>query len=259
MPEDGRRIILATATPVNRAATGLEPRRRAGAACCVLFVMERQREMQVAYYQASIPAFLLANDSEILGKLTRVHGFVLEQGQRDAWLEEISIMRQAVFNLQMGHILFEFAIPRVGKRADVVLVVCGIIFILEFKTSATFEPSAIEQAYDYALDIKNFHRGSHELPIVPFLVATRAGKRGEQEPQWALDMVAAPLLANPDELPQSIDRVIKSIGGAPIDFDAWVSSGYQPSLRLWRPPRLFISSMGSRRSHARMRAPEILA
>ena len=77
--------------------------------------------MQVAYYQASIPAFLLANESEILGKLASLHGFVLEHGQRDAWLEEISIMRQAVSNLKIGHILLEFAIPRVGKRADVVL------------------------------------------------------------------------------------------------------------------------------------------
>jgi hypothetical protein len=43
--------------------------------------------------------------------------------------------------------------------------------------------SAIEQAHDYALDLKNFHRGSHNLPIVPIVVATRAKPDGAQEPQ----------------------------------------------------------------------------
>jgi hypothetical protein len=122
--------------------------------------------MQVAYYHAPIPAFLLTNESEIPGRLTRAHGFLLEQQQRNAWLEQVRIMRKAVCNSKMGHILFEFAIPRMGKRADVVLVIGGTINVLEFKVGATtFDPSAIEQAHDYALDLKNFHRGSHSLSI----------------------------------------------------------------------------------------------
>ena len=63
--------------------------------------------MQVAYYQAPIPEFLLANESEILGKLTRAHGYLLEQQQRNAWLEQVPIMRQAVRNFRMGYILFK--------------------------------------------------------------------------------------------------------------------------------------------------------
>jgi hypothetical protein len=93
--------------------------------------------MEVAYYQAPISAFLLANESEILGKLTRVHGFLLEQQQRNAWLVQVHLMRQAVRNFTIGHILFEFAIPRMGKRADVVLVMGGTILVLEFKVGAT--------------------------------------------------------------------------------------------------------------------------
>jgi Uncharacterized conserved protein (DUF2075) len=185
--------------------------------------------MQVAYYQAPIPAFLVANESEILGRLTRAHGFLLEQQQRNAWLAQFQIMRQAMRIFRMGHILFEFAIPRMGKRADVVLVIGGTILVLEFKVGATtFDPSAIEQAHDYALDLKNFHRGSHSLSIVPVVVATCATPHGAQEPQWASDMVAAPVLANADTLPQVINHSIKN-GDLPIDFDSWVNSGYQPT------------------------------
>ena len=140
--------------------------------------------MEVAYYQAPVPAFLLANELEILGRLTSAHGFLLEPQQRDAWREQVLIMRQALSNSKKGHILFEFAIPRLGKRADVVLVIEGTILVLEFKVgAATFDRSAIEQAHDYALDLKNFHRGSHTLPIVPIVVATRAKPDGAQEPQ----------------------------------------------------------------------------
>ena len=186
--------------------------------------------MQVAYYQAPIPAFLLTNESEILGKLTRAHGFLLEPQQRNAWLEQVRIMRQAVRNFKIGHILFEFAIPRMGKRADVVLVIGGVILVLEFKVGATtFDSSAIEQAHDYALDLKNFHRGSHSLSIVPILIATCANPRGARELRWASDMVAAPVLANTDELPQIINHSIKNGSEVSIDFDSWVSSGYQPT------------------------------
>jgi hypothetical protein len=186
--------------------------------------------MQVAYYQAPIRAFLLANESEILGKLTRAHGFLLEQQQRNAWLEQVRIMRQAVRQFKIGHMLFEFAIPRMGKRADVVLVVGGTILVLEFKVGATtFDRSAIEQAHDYALDLKNFHRGSHSFSIVPIVVVTCANPRGAQEPRWASDMVAAPVLANADELPQIINHCVRNGGEVSIDFDSWVSSGYQPT------------------------------
>jgi hypothetical protein len=186
--------------------------------------------MQNAYCQAPIPEFLLVNESEILGDLTRAHGFVLEQQQRDAWLEQVRIMRHALRGFQIGPILFEFVIPRMGKRADVILVIRGTILVVEFKASATtFERSAIEQVHDYGLDLKNFHRGSHRLSIVPILVATCARQAGPQDLRWASDMVAAPLLANADEIPQIIGQSIKNSGDVPIDFDGWVNSGYQPT------------------------------
>src|SRR5262249_37504450 len=103
--------------------------------------------MQIAYYQATIPAFVLTDESATLGKLTRAHGFILEQEQRYAWGKEVSVMKQVLRHFETGNILFEFVIPRMGKRADVVLVIDGVILVLEFKVGAkTFDCAAIEQA-----------------------------------------------------------------------------------------------------------------
>jgi len=186
--------------------------------------------MKAAYYQASFAAFLRADPAAILGELAQAHGFVLEQSQRDAWLEQIAIMKRAVQHLAFGHILFEFAIPRVGKRADIVLIVGCFVVVVEFKTEeADFHRQAVEQVHDYALDLKNFHRGSHTLPIIPTLVATKAKEVGLQSLCWASDQVAQPVLASADQLKSILVEVTRDSEGPSIDFDLWVSSGYQPT------------------------------
>ena len=131
--------------------------------------------MKAAYYQQCIVGFGKEDPNAILGQLSRAHGFTLEPAQRDAWLAQIDILKQALSPSAKGHLLFEFAIPRMGKRADVVIYCEGVVVVVEFKVGASaFDRQAIEQVHDYALDLKNFHRGSHDLPIVPILVATAA-------------------------------------------------------------------------------------
>lgn len=62
-----------------------------------------------------------------------------------------------------GEIIFEYDIPSLGKRVDVVLLLKGIVFCLEFKVGKTkISENDIDQVLDYALDLKNFHRESHE-------------------------------------------------------------------------------------------------
>lgn len=186
--------------------------------------------MQPAYYHAPISEFLEANPAAILGELTQANGFALEQPQRDAWLEQIAIMKDAARALGDGHILFEFAIPRMGKRADVVLIVGGLMMVIEFKVgSASFDRHAVEQVHDYALDLKNFHRGSHALPVVPILVATRAPAESTQPLVWAADRVSEPLLTNAEQVADVIADVISKVDGRVIDLENWLGSGYQPT------------------------------
>ena len=98
--------------------------------------------MQVAYYDAPIAAFLEADEDSILGTLVQHHGFALEHQQRGAWINQINLLKPVLSDLGSGHILFEFAIPRMGKRADVVLLFDGVVFILEFKVGSP-EPEKV--------------------------------------------------------------------------------------------------------------------
>jgi hypothetical protein len=60
----------------------------------------------------------------------------------------------------------EFDIPRLGSRIDAVVVAGATVLPIEFKIGeAHFDRCAHDQAWDYALDLKNFHAASqgHDL------------------------------------------------------------------------------------------------
>ena len=129
-----------------------------------------------AYYAASIGEFLSHHEDTVIAALANASSFAIETAQRDAWHAQISAMRQALGGWESdGLIAFEFVVPRMGKRIDVLVVVSGVVFVVEFKVGeAAFTADALNQVWDYALDMKNFHSTSHGATIVPILVATRA-------------------------------------------------------------------------------------
>lgn len=186
--------------------------------------------LKAAYYQAPIRAFLTAQPDEVLGALSRSHTFDLNSLQRDAWLVEIALLQYQLASMRNGDIHFEFSIPRMGKRADVVLLMHGVVFVIEFKVgSSTFDLGAIEQVHDYALDLKNFHRGSHELPIVPVLIATHASDTVPAELDWATDGVAAPIRTSGNHLAALIERAISAAPHKAKPAGDWATSGYLPT------------------------------
>lgn len=185
--------------------------------------------MQVAYYDAPIAEFLSADTDAVLGILVQHHGFALEHQQRGAWIGQIELLQSALMGINRGHVLFEFAIPRMGKRADVVLLIDGTVFVLEFKVGArSFDRGAIEQAHDYALDLKNFHKGSHSLPVIPVLLATAAQAGDFPTISFAPDLVAEPVLIHIDQLHGLIARQ-KHHAPHNINADTWMASGYMPT------------------------------
>lgn len=184
----------------------------------------------IAYYEANIQEFLTADEDAILGVLSIQHGFALEHQQKHAWQSQIKLLRQLLTPALEGWIYFELSIPRMGKRADVVLLAGGVVFVIEFKVgSHSFDGHAIEQAYDYALDLKNFHRGSRDLPIVPILIPTAAPLQPVPTMRWAADRVAEPLCISPGGLPQAIEHAVRQCSALPIDAVDWSKSGYQPT------------------------------
>lgn len=185
--------------------------------------------MSIAYYESQILTFLTETPEAILGKLTLRHHHELEHQQRNAWLSQIDILKQQLSSFAQGHLFFEFIIPRMGKRADCVVVLTGVVFVIEFKVgSSTFDRHAIDQVHDYALDLKNFHLGSHEAQIVPILVATNAESTSD-EINFAPDGVATPLLLSSNDISRILSKAPELAHGKPINFDTWRRSGYRPT------------------------------
>src|SRR5262245_52989960 len=130
--------------------------------------------MQRAYYSNAILGFLSETPDTIIGRLVRESEFAVEQAQRDAWLAQIDNLKSNLAGFD-GSIYFEYAVPRMGKRIDVLLIVGAAIFVLEYKVGEVqFATHNIDQVVDYALDLKNFHESSHDQFIAPVLVATSA-------------------------------------------------------------------------------------
>src|SRR5579859_2555855 len=132
-----------------------------------------------AWYGEAVADFLACSSDSIVGALARNADFAVVPEQRDAWLTQIDFLRAQLKDLA-GTIFLEFNIPRMGRRIDAVLLVDGIVFVIEFKVGEkSFDRAALDQVWDYALDLKNFHQASHALPIVPILIATAATRAPE--------------------------------------------------------------------------------
>jgi hypothetical protein len=182
------------------------------------------------YYSDSIGNFLTSSKEEIVGKLTLSNDFSLEQTQRGAWVEEIKIL-QKVLEPYKGSIYFEYSIPRMGQRIDVVLLIGPVIFVLEFKVGEKeFTSYATDQVFDYALDLKNFHDSSHEHYIAPILIATNVAN---VSPVVALtpqnDKLFIPVKTNAAVLGETIAKVLMFSDGLDIDHVQWEDGRYCPT------------------------------
>lgn len=74
--------------------------------------------MKREYFSDTISNFLKTSTEEIIGKLALGSEFPDKLEQRAAWIEEIEILRP-VLSPHSGAIHFEYSIPRMGERIDV--------------------------------------------------------------------------------------------------------------------------------------------
>ncbi|MDP2397013.1 MAG: DUF2075 domain-containing protein [Burkholderiales bacterium] len=182
-----------------------------------------------AYYSAEIPAFINAAPESILGTLSANSAFSVETGQRDAWVEQIEVLRGALRGLR-GWVLLEFIVPRIGSRIDVVLLIGPLVFVVEFKVGEKhIKRDDLNQVWDYALDLKNFHKGSHHSPIIPILVATNYTNSDSELGLRYQDNVFPPIKSNSTELGRIIRKALDGLGGVAIDVSAWISAPYLPT------------------------------
>ncbi|HNI26263.1 MAG TPA: hypothetical protein PLJ29_07895 [Leptospiraceae bacterium] len=137
--------------------------------------------MNRSFYTDTIQSFIHTDSGLIIGHLARNSQFSIQSEQISAWETEIQILKKN-FSDMTGKIYFEYSIPRMGRRIDVLLIIKSAILILEFKAGEKkFKQSAVDQVWDYALDLKNFHEESHDKFIIPILIATDAEKLDSSE------------------------------------------------------------------------------
>ncbi len=188
-----------------------------------------RRDRAPAYFAATLEKFQDLSDNAVLGEMAAESQFPVDLAQRNAWQEEIAVLRMATEQIQ-GHLFLEFDVPRLGSRIDAVLISAGALIVLEFKCGAdTHLVSDVNQAWDYALDLKNFHDESHHLSIFPILVATAAEYSESYWTAPAPDQVFPPLRTNASNLRVAINAAISRAGAAKIDAETWGRGRYSPS------------------------------
>lgn len=186
-------------------------------------------------YTATFSEFLSKEPLTVLGAMhNNYHGDALTTTD-EAWMGEIEVMQQVLdpWKEEQGQIVFEYDIPRLGKRIDVVLLLRGMIFCLEFKVGKKEEFQAgIEQVMDYALDLKNFHLFSHDRKIVPILIPTKYKEYTTVfQPSVYNDDIYNPMITGEEHLQELIAKVLEHAGAKQEDgvVDNWLISPYVPT------------------------------
>ena len=182
-----------------------------------------------SYYSDKIEKFLAQSTQEILGFIESndisAQTNIL---QRNTWKIEVEILKKQLAGIKNARIIFEYTIPRMGKRIDAVLLYKNIVFLLEFKCGESeYTSCAYDQVYDYALDLRNFQKQSHDKMLVPILIATKA-----KEKINALNIkekIAEPLYCNENNIFEIIDEVSSKIVEKDFDYIEWENSEYLPT------------------------------
>ncbi len=97
-----------------------------------------------SYYSATIVEFLQQSSNEILGIIhsNNISAETTIQ-QSSTWESEVQILKGQLRSFADGRIIFEYTIPRMGKHVD-------------------------------AVDLRNFHKESHNKLLVPIMISTQA-------------------------------------------------------------------------------------
>lgn len=161
----------------------------------------------VYLYGDSVLEFAKKDVDSIVGKIASQMPNVT-QDDIAAWTEQIEILKASITEDASAEdrIYFEFNIPRLGRRIDNVLIRNDILYVIEFKTGESeFSKRAVDQVWDYALDLVNFHSTSHHASILPVLIATGGARQDIKIYGTAHgDAVARPVRGAKDQLHEVI-------------------------------------------------------
>lgn len=191
--------------------------------------------MKRYFYSATLKDFLSESFDSIFGKISNEGESDSAKQQKNAWVEEIEILKKALkdYSEEDAWIVFEYSLFRLGKRIDTVLLLHDRVFVLEFKIGAKkYERQDIDQVINYALDLKYFHQGSKDRLIIPVLIASECLKVPEYEYSNNNDIYSL-IKTNSECLGDAIAFVLNNSNvhkhGYEIDLRDWVKSRYAPT------------------------------
>lgn len=187
-------------------------------------------------YNSNLKEFLAHNDIEILGSIIASYHGDSQSTTIESWEEEIRILKEQLNTWadEDAYIIFEYNIPRLGKRIDAVLLLRGIIFCMEFKVGKKEALQAdVEQVLDYALDLKNFHLYSYDKPIVPILIPSRYVKYSTLYQSSVYDDgISNPMISGEENLGIIIKNAIEILEKGYQSYTwgyNWIISPYSPT------------------------------
>ena len=188
------------------------------------------------FYKNTISAFLRQSEDEIFGILSRNDEYDTAATQKFAWMQEVESLKWVLspYAKEQGWVLFEYTIPRLGKRIDVVVLLHERVFVVEFKAGEEeFLHHDVDQVMDYALDLKNFHQGSADRLIIPILVATDSKNHSTKcQLSHYNDGIYEPLLTNTAHLSDVFEMVLSEkieSKSYSIPLKDWPRSRYAPT------------------------------
>lgn len=185
-------------------------------------------------YNSDFKSFIEADPYHVLGCIIDAYHGNVQTSSEEAWVGEINLLQNVLlaWKEEEAEIIFEYDIPRLGKRIDVVLLLRGLIFCLEFKVGQKdVLQSDVEQVMDYALDLKNFHLYSHDRIIIPILIPTKhASSSGSFMPSVYNDSIFNPLITGEGGLKKIIQDVLYyTDANIPGTIKDWIISPYTPT------------------------------
>ena len=182
-----------------------------------------------SYYSATVAEFLQQSTNEILGTI-HSNDISAETSiqQSNTWESEVQILKEQLRAFPDGRVIFEYTIPRMGKRVDAVVLYKNIVFLLEFKVGDTeYRQSTYDQVFDYALDLRNFQKESHNKLIIPVMVSTNAPQYDNSAREY--DRILEPIRCNANNISTAIQYFAQRYEEAAFDYIAWENSEYLPT------------------------------
>ena len=155
----------------------------------------------------------------------------LNPKQNESWKLQIELFKQnfeKMHNFGDTAILIEYPLLRLSKRLDTIILFKNLIIVIEFKKSNEFLSSDKKQVEDYAVNLKYFHKDSHEKIIVPILFSSSAETKSNEFE--VIDDIAKTLYANGQDLFLIIEEAINKFKNnrSLIDAVKWNESDYSP-------------------------------